>query len=440
MTSQPPIRSQVPNSLQAPFYADSPTTRRAKARQALIQETSPTRLAVEQFFACAKTRRSIPDDLQQTLTFQWQQHPPDKLKRWYKQFSHDVFQNTLATPTRDVAVHPYTETVVDELLKDWGVLADCPEKLLDGPSLVLTHDIDTLNASLRFRLRRIAQGEQGFSSLFRSAASDYLRSLQQLLVINQGLASPHTTVFVASSELSSNPFHWPSQWLNDPIYRQNTGLMNELLDLIQQQNGSVGLLSSTFAFQSDLLYEERATTQQTYQAPVLAHRHIQLSTPRGRHAYWQLAHAGLSQGAGLGWKTTCGFRGGMARPFPLLLGFQASEPGQSSQPVWQEQIPLLLMDTALFRQFSTTDQVVNHAKRLLSPVLTSQGSVALNWHGYSAANDYQWHYAYEQILEWAASQGASSNPILKTTNLYSRKSNDPATASTPINKEATRRN
>ena len=109
-----------------------------------------------------------------------------------------------------------------------------------------------------------------------------------------------------------------------------------------------------------------------------------------------IKEAGIQIDSTLGWNGQCGYRCGMARPFPLMTSEDAS--------LWE--VPLLLMDGPIFDdQKLKPDEAFEYCRKLLKPVISTGGCVAITWHERSAHADYQWVATYEKLLEACKLEG-----------------------------------
>ena len=99
----------------------------------------------------------------------------------------------------------------------------------------------------------------------------------------------------------------------------------------------------------------------------------------------------------LGWNDGCGFRGGMVRPFPILL--------ENHKIIWE--LPLVLMDGSLFLNKKLKEKdILKLSLDLLSYVKKFNGMVSINWHERSASKKYStWFSVYKKILKKVKSDG-----------------------------------
>jgi hypothetical protein len=182
---------------------------------------------------------------------------------------------------------------------------------------------------------------------------------------------------------------------------------------LREKNCEIGLHGSYFSLEENLLERERQNLEQTFNRPVLMGRQHWLNLP-GEASVERIFNAGITVDSTLGWNGSSGFRGGMARPFPILLS--------GGKHLWE--VPLVLMDGPLFNDLGLdTDGVFAYAKKILQQVWVRRGMVAINWHERAAHPDYGWFEAYRRILEWAKGAGFQFAPISQATKPWTNRGN-----------------
>jgi len=226
---------------------------------------------------------------------------------------------------------------------------------------------------------------------------DYLESITTILESERAITrQTHvSTVFIASKENSKRFHKRLVQWLIDPSYRYDDQLVQRLFEVLERYGCEIGIHGSFYSIAEDHLKRERHNLSKAAGRQINCGRQHWLNLP-GVEPFHRIYRSGVRIDSTLGWNGGVGFRGGMARPFPLVLG--------PNEILWE--VPLLLMDRPLFEDLKLDrHQVVERAISLLEEVYSRRGCVSLCWHGEAAHPDYKWFDAYEDILKWAKGRG-----------------------------------
>lgn len=358
---------------------------------------------LKQFLACAETHVQLPEDAMDCFS----RTSPEiqiRIQAWYRALWQEVCGSSAGYPKQPVYITPVLE---DELL---AILSQVPEtaawpRRVTRPTLCLTHDIDYLAPTLQMNLKRCV-ADRAFR--WSPRGTEYLSSLETLLRLDSAVSGgTPSTLFIACPQPVKSMKRRMTQWLIDPAYRPTDPLFQALKTLIDRFDCEVGLHGSYFSLSENLLSDERKSLLQALNRPISTGRQHWLNLPElpDAEALNRIRASELLVDSTLGWNGTVGFRGGFARPFPLLL---------SAGVLWE--VPLLLMDGPLFQEMSLeTDAVVETAIGLLEQVYTRQGCVALNWHERAAHSDYGWGEAYEKILAWAYAKDFSFASLTAVT-------------------------
>jgi hypothetical protein len=331
---------------------------------------------ISQWLACASTFLSLPRNLERAIYEQWQLRPPDSVATWYKRFTSDVFGHPLAyqqTPT----LEPYTEIHIEQVLEEHGWLAECPPKK-SCASVILSHDIDHLYPSTRLSLKRLI-AERKYTNY---SANAFLDSLQRLLEYERQYypAGVVSTLFIAAPHASSNLLHRAYQKVIDPSYQIDDAVFFRLADLINTHQCQVGLHGSYYSLSDKLIGIEKRALSERLNRKITAVRQHWLRLPHPQ-ALLQLQQEGFTLDSTLGWNNAVGFRGGMARQFPIMLSEKLSIIEQ----------PLNIMDCAAT---SFAD-----VKTIIEQVHQRNGELCLNWHERSATKGQVWFDDYNKIHE-----------------------------------------
>ncbi|MGE0201796.1 MAG: hypothetical protein AB7P76_12635 [Candidatus Melainabacteria bacterium] len=349
--------------------------------------------AVAQWLACAEEILAIPAEVVSRCHSVWVTQPPEWLTRWAERFAGDVFESRNGYPVHPIAELPYTETTIHRWLSAEGERLGARLKP-QRPGLCLTHDIDYLQPTWPMKLKRLVAQRRWERDEHPDA---FLDSLETLLQTDRDVAGEpgRSTLFIPLPERSAKPLRHLQQWLIDPSYDEGHPLFARLVDLVRRYGCEVGLHGSFYSLSDGLLPKERRRLSAAFHRPVNVVRQHWLNLPGGQVALEKIAETGFTVDSTLGWNGGVGFRGGMARPFTLLLPSGARI----------REMPLLLMDGPLFDDLAlATDAVVVRGCELLEVVRQAGGCVAINWHERVATPGYAWHHAYREILDWAKAQ------------------------------------
>ncbi|MCC8417822.1 MAG: hypothetical protein LN588_04980 [Rickettsia endosymbiont of Bryobia graminum] len=306
------------------------------------------------------------------------------LINWYNKFYHDIFDSKNGYPIYDIYRTPYTEYLIDELLNELKV--PFIERLA-SPSICLSHDIDNLSGSIALTIKSLISERK-----FRSFSKNYefITSISSLLSLDAKYSKRSigaSTLFIAMPRRSKNILTMLKQMIIDPTYNHNHPLFKNLLALISEFKPTVGIHGSFFSISEHFFNEERIILSNQLSQQIRFSRQHWLNLPL-RNSFSYLKQNNILMDSSIGWNGNCGFRGGMARPFQLLLDNQ--------EYIWV--MPMILMDGALLDLKLDKIQSLNLAIEMLEIVHNLKGCVSINWHDRAAHEDYGWSGIYEGVL------------------------------------------
>lgn len=117
---------------------------------------------------------------------------------------------------------------------------------------------------------------------------------------------------------------------------------------------------------------------------------------------WEiLADAGFSYDSTLGYSNSIGFRNGMCHPFrPYNLS--------TGKEVDILEIPLVVMDVALFAGSKSLEEAWVCTKNLIDTTASLNGVITLLWHNFVFGCSFRsdWVRLYEKVLQYCSSRGA----------------------------------
>jgi hypothetical protein len=353
---------------------------------------------LRQFIACATSFLEIPIEDIEKLYFGFKNDLQSQILGWYKHFYSDLYLSKYGYPITEASNEPYTEYFIEKVLNKEGVLKNCTLKT-QVPSLYLTHDIDNLNLSLRLRIKESISQKR----IILNSHISFLHSIETLLQIDEKIAGYKgaSTVFVAYPQYSKNPMRWPLQWIIDPLYKEGHPYFSHLIELLKKYKCTIGLHGSFFSLSDHYIHKEKEGLEKLLDAKIYISRQHWLNLPRN-DSFEILLKSGFQIDGTLGWNGFCGFRGGMARPFPIIL--------EDERTICA--IPLTIMDGPLINAIKIDkNKALDQAKKLIRNVFERQGSVAVNWHDRAAHPLYKWDEVYMELLEFAKNMGFNFRPM-----------------------------
>ncbi len=357
----------------------------------------PQDFLIAQWLSCAKACFIIPEEIEKDLRKTLLKTQPPAFVDWSCQFTNDLYLAKYGYPTNKPQIEPYTEIYVENLLKQTGALKYC-SPIIGKPTLCITHDIDHLDISAKLILKRLISERKIL--FFKKEEKCFLPSLNKLLKLSAPL-SPSSksvaTVFASSAQKSKNPLNWPMQWLMDPSYTVEHPQFKDFICLLQEAQCDIGLHGSFYSLTQNFLKEEKKILESATKQEINVLRQHWLHLP-GKKAWNIIKKSNFKIDSTLGWNGNVGFRGGMARPFEVLID------NDPLSTIWE--IPLLLMDGPLFCDLDLHRKDISaFAKSLLTKVLQRKGCVSINWHDRAAHPAYNWDGVFEEIISFAEKKG-----------------------------------
>jgi hypothetical protein len=183
-------------------------------------------------------------------------------------------------------------------------------------------------------------------------------------------------------------------WLIDPSYNisKNINLQIKLISMLKE-GFQIGLHGSYYSAKDpELLRKERDQLSFYLKHEITHGRQHWLNYYESITPY---SHENLFQtDATIGWNDIMGFRAGIAsqyRPYDHL----------NQRAFNYYCIPQVLMDSQFF-DYKNEWNSIAHAKRIIDNAnhYSNMAHYYISWNPRTAHNDYQWHYIYEELLEY----------------------------------------
>jgi hypothetical protein len=353
-------------------------------------------LVINQWVACASTFIVIPDEIIQEIRLAFEKCPAVDILKWYERFSHDLDGHPLAYKSAsNDSEKAYTESHIENYLISQGFMGRCAQ-ITAQPTVFLTHDIDHLYPTTRLMLKRFIS-ERRFTNY---SSDSFLLSLERLLEFDRGFlgGGGSSRLYIAAPLAARSAWKLAYQQLIDPSYHVNDRQFDLLISLIEKYSCAVGLHGSYFSLTDNLILGEKKALENKLGRPISSVRQHWLRLPNAQSLH-HLSQAGFKTDSTLGWNNAGGFRGGMARSFPIIFK-------DGSRLLEQ---PLNLMDCSMGD--------MNQAKKIIDEVRRRSGEICLNWHERSATPEQDWFGQYKRIIEQLIALGFTFNPVSRDTPL-----------------------
>lgn len=362
---------------------------------------------IEQWFLCAKACFSMPEDVTLHLRKKWSKALPSLFPEWAKQFGTDLFKARYGYSSTKPSLYPYTELFIESLLNKEGVYEHCKPKM-NQHSLCMTHDVDHLDVTPKLIIKRmISERKVGWNF---GSNENFLKSLRRLLEFDKSYTQKNSTVFIASPAWTTNPIYWPKQWIIDPSYNVQHTLFDELNELMKEFQCEAGLHGSFYSLSQNFIKSEKQTLEKAIDRKINILRQHWLHIPN-QLGWSAIKNAQFKIDSTLGWNGSVGFRGGMARPFQILLDTNTMD------TLWE--VPLLLMDGPLFCDMNMSPYERSQLVKNLFKILVERGGcMAINWHERAADKSYNWAPLLEEILSLAAHSKFRFLTLQEAVNKY----------------------
>jgi peptidoglycan/xylan/chitin deacetylase (PgdA/CDA1 family) len=185
--------------------------------------------------------------------------------------------------------------------------------------------------------------------------------------------------------------------------RYNIEDLESELGMITDNGWEVGLHGGYYAFNNlELILQEKDRLEKVLGRKVAGYRnhYLRFKVPNS----WNLlAQAKFEYDTTFGYQDAVGFRNGMCHPFrPVEIM------NDEYIPLDILEIPMVMMDVALFNTQKTFENMWGMSKRIIDTVESSRGVLTLNWHSNSFNCAYKdtWSQLYEMILEYCEKKNA----------------------------------
>lgn len=279
-------------------------------------------------------------------------------------------------------------------------------------AVCLTHDVDEvyppLNHALLSSLHYLKDlnftgiRNQFFWKIDGKQSSPYI-NFQEIMALEERYDAKSTFYFIAA-ERDFRRFRYKIEDLEDDLGR------------IADRGWDVGLHGSYYAY-NDLIEmkREKARLEKTLGREVIGYRNHYLRF-RVPETWELLAKAGFRYDTTLGYSDAVGFRGGMCHPFrPYDLN--------SEKPIDILEIPLCIMDTALFDLEKRTGSMWKTIENLMKVAEKYGGVLTLLWHNDTFSSPFKGSLCrlYIKALAHAKEKGAwitSADEIWRWLNDY----------------------
>ncbi|MCD4822856.1 MAG: polysaccharide deacetylase family protein [Methanococcoides sp.] len=189
---------------------------------------------------------------------------------------------------------------------------------------------------------------------------------------------------------------------NDPRrFRYNIEDIENELKFIVDNGWEVGLHGGYYSYNNlDEILSEKRRLESVLGKNIIGFRnhYLRFKTPDS----WKiLSKAGFKYDTTFGYSDMVGFRNGMCHPFkPYDLN--------ENKEIDILEIPLAVMDVALFDVADSVEDAWNYAKKLIDIVEENNGIITILWHNNVFDNPFRssWSLLYEKILKYCYEKNA----------------------------------
>ena len=190
--------------------------------------------------------------------------------------------------------------------------------------------------------------------------------------------------------------------------------LKNVIHYLKESGFDIGLHTNFYSYNNcKEIKKENEAVENILGHPIVGSRnhYLRFNVP---HSWSQLIKAGIKYDSSLGYPDSVGFRAGTADPFsPYDL--------EKDEILPIIEIPLVIMDNALFEVLALTEQeVTERVKRLIDRVAEVNGVVTILWHS-EVLCDREfpgWAEVYQTILSYIVLKGGkflTEKEILKLT-------------------------
>lgn len=287
------------------------------------------------------------------------------------------------------------EPEVSRYLVEHGLKTEFPEG--KAFAVCLTHDVDDIYPPLSHIL---------LSSVHYLKNLDFQGSAAQLLwKFGKKEESPYFNFLKimdleASFEAKSSFYFITAE--TDPIrFRYDIEDIGHHLGEVSDRGWEVGLHGGYYSFNNpEEIKKEKKRLEAVLGKKVVGFRnhYLRFKTP---DSWEMLADAGFSYDSTFGLSNSIGFRNGMCHPFrPYNL--------TEDREIRVLEIPLVVMDVALFAAAKSYEEAWEYTKRLIDITASLNGVITLLWHNFVFGCSFrkEWVLLYEKVLQYCYTRRA----------------------------------
>lgn len=288
-----------------------------------------------------------------------------------------------------------SEPEVSRYLIENGMQVEFPEN--QTFAVCLTHDVDDIYPPLSHSL---------LSSAYNFKRLNFKDLANQLLWKLRGIDySPYLNfskiMDIEASFEAKSSFYFITAEVDPIRFRYDIEDIEHHLGEILDRGGEVGLHGGYYSYDSpEKIKKEKQRLEAVLGKKVIGFRnhYLRFKTPDS----WEiLTDAGFNYDSTFGYYDCAGFRNGMCHPFsPYNL--------DTGKEIDILEIPLVVMDVALFATSNSFEEAWEHTKNLIDTTASFNGVITLLWHnfvfGCSFRND--WVKLYEKVLQYCFDKGA----------------------------------
>lgn len=287
------------------------------------------------------------------------------------------------------------EPKVSKLLIEGGLKVEYPEN--KKFAVCLTHDVDEIYPPLHHTI---------LSSIYCIKNFDFNKLKHQLFWKNKGKEFSPYRNFKEIMDLeekynAKSSFYFLATDKDIRRFRYNIEDLENELGSIVDKGWEVGLHGGYYAY-NDLeeIKKEKERLEKVLGKEVIGYRnhYLRFKVP---DTWKLLSEAGFKYDTTFGYDTMVGFRNGLCHPFkPFDLN--------SDDEIDILEIPLVIMDVALFGSVKSSNETWNTTKKLIDTVERYNGVLTLLWHNnvFNCPFREKWDVLYEKILRYCRDKNA----------------------------------